>query len=234
MDENILIKNAKIVDEGSIVEGDVLIRKGIIERIDPSISLPVGTRLILADNQYLLPGAIDTHVHFRDPGLTDKADFATESAAAVAGGVTSVIDMPNTLPPTLTPELLEEKFGIAAQKSSVNYSFMIGASESNLEDILRADPARVAAVKVFFGSSTGDMALKPSNVCSFPRPCSLPRIAKTMPGSPKTWPKPGKNSGKTFPRRCTPGSATRRPACEAPRQRSIWLKRPAHACTCCT
>lgn len=160
MDENILIKNAKIVDEGSIVEGDVLIRKGIIERIDPSISLPVGTRLILADNQYLLPGAIDTHVHFRDPGLTDKADFATESAAAVAGGVTSVIDMPNTLPPALTPELLEEKFGIAAQKSSVNYSFMIGASERNLEDILRADPARVAAVKVFFGSSTGDMALK--------------------------------------------------------------------------
>lgn len=96
--ENILIKNANIVDSGTIRQSDVFIRNGIIERIDPSISLSPGTRLIAADNLYLIPGVIDTHVHFRDPGLTHKGDFATESAAAAAGGVTSVIDMPNTVP----------------------------------------------------------------------------------------------------------------------------------------
>lgn len=160
MDENILIKAAKVVDGGTIAENDVFIRNGVIERIDPSISLSPGTRLIQADNRYLIPGAIDTHVHFRDPGLTEKADFATESAAAVAGGVTSVIDMPNTVPPAVTPELLEEKFAVAAEKSMVNYSFMIGASEDNLDDILRADPRRVAAVKLFFGSSTGGMVVR--------------------------------------------------------------------------
>ena len=163
MDENILIKNAKIVDAGSVYESDVFIKNGVIERIDPSISLYPGTRLIQADNKFLIPGAIDTHVHFRDPGLIQHGDFATESAAAVAGGVTSVIDMPNTNPPAVTPELLEEKFAMAARKSSVNYSFMIGATEHNVEDILRADTNRVAAVKVFFGSSTGDMAVKDSS-----------------------------------------------------------------------
>ena len=120
MDENILIKNAKIVDAGSVYESDVFIKNGVIERIDPSISLYPGTRLIQADNKFLIPGAIDTHVHFRDPGLIQKGDFATESAAAVAGGVTSVIDMPNTNPPAVTPELLEEKFAMAARKSSAN------------------------------------------------------------------------------------------------------------------
>lgn len=182
-----------------------MIRKGIIERIDPSISLPVGTRLILADNQYLLPGAIDTHVHFRDPGLTDKADFATESTAAVVGGVTSVIDMPNTLPPALTPELLEEKFGIAAQKSSVNYSFMIGASENNLEDILRADPARVAAVKVFFGSSTGDMALKDPEAIERLFVSSPLLIAAHCEDDARDRRKPGQSReefGEDIPRRC--------------------------------
>ena len=160
MDENILIKAAKLVDGGSINECDVFIRNGIIERIDPSISLSPGTHLIQADNRYLIPGVIDTHVHFRDPGMNEKADFATESAAAVVGGVTSVIDMPNTLPAAVTPELIEEKFDMAAEKSMVNYSFMIGASQDNLDDILRADPRRVAAVKLFFGSSTGDMAVR--------------------------------------------------------------------------
>ena len=130
--ENILIKNANIVDSGTIRQSDVFIRNGIIERIDPSISLSPGTRLIAADNLYLIPGVIDTHVHFRDPGLTHKGDFATESAAAAAGGVTSVIDMPNTVPAAVTPELLDEKFAIAAKTSSVNYSFMIGASKDQI------------------------------------------------------------------------------------------------------
>ncbi len=157
--ENILIKNANIVDSGTTRQSDVFIRNGIIERIDPSISLSPGTRLIAADNLYLIPGVIDTHVHFRDPGLTHKGDFATESAAAAAGGVTSVIDMPNTVPAAVTPELLDEKFAIAAKTSSVNYSFMIGASKDNIDDILRADITRVAAVKLFLGSSTGDMGV---------------------------------------------------------------------------
>ena len=160
MDENILIKNAKIVDGDSVRESDVFIRKGIIEKIDPSISLYPGTRLIQADNQYLLPGVIDTHVHFREPGMVKKGDFATESAAAAAGGVTSVIDMPNTSPHAVTPEIVEEKFAVAARKSAVNYSFMIGATENNLDDILRADSRRIAAIKLFLGSSTGNMAVK--------------------------------------------------------------------------
>ncbi|MDD4820507.1 MAG: amidohydrolase family protein, partial [Flavobacteriales bacterium] len=158
--ENILIKNATIVDSGQTIQADVFIKDGIIEKIDSSISLYPNTKLIMADNQYILPGVIDTHVHFREPGMTNKGTFASESAAAVAGGVTTVVDMPNTIPSATTPELIENKYAIAEKSSLVNYSFMIGATDKNIDDILRLDPRRIAAVKVFLGSSTGNLCIK--------------------------------------------------------------------------
>ncbi len=157
---NHLIHNATIVNEGTIREGDVYI-------VDGRIVLPDSKALqnskfeiqntIEATGLLLLPGIIDTHVHFREPGLTEKADIESESRAAVAGGVTSFIDMPNTKPQTTTMELLEEKVALAAEKSVANYGFMLGATNSNINDILEADPTKYAAIKLFLGSSTGDM-----------------------------------------------------------------------------
>ena len=154
--QSILIKNADIVNEGVIFPGDVLIRSGRIDRIDSSISADADI-VIDAKGKALLPGMIDCHVHFREPGLTHKGDMASESAAAVAGGVTSVMEMPNTNPPTVTNERLEEKFAIATGKMSTNYSFYLGASLSNIDEIKAVDPRNVCGVKVYMGSSTGDM-----------------------------------------------------------------------------
>lgn len=153
-----LIKNAKIVNEGKIVEGDVLIKGELIEEVASSISAKsADVSIIDAEGNYLLPGAIDDQVHFREPGLTHKATIATESRAAVAGGITSFIEMPNTAPQTTTLEALEEKFQIAANTSSANYSFMFGGTNDNLEEILKVDPKTVAGLKLFLGSSTGNM-----------------------------------------------------------------------------
>ncbi len=154
--QSILIKNADIVNEGRSFAGDVLIRHGRIDRIDSHISADADI-VIDAAGKALLPGMIDCHVHFREPGLTQKGDMATESAAAVAGGVTSVMEMPNTSPPTITNERLEEKFAIAAEKMATNYSFYLGASLNNLDEIKAVDRANVCGVKVYMGSSTGDM-----------------------------------------------------------------------------
>ncbi|MBC8205861.1 MAG: dihydroorotase [Kiritimatiellales bacterium] len=153
---SILIKNADIVNEGVIFSGDVLIRNGRIDRIDSSISAEADI-VIDASGKALLPGMIDCHVHFREPGLTQKGDMTTESAAAVAGGVTSVMEMPNTNPPAVTNKRLEEKFSIAAEKMTTNYSFYLGASLNNLDEIKAVDRANVCGVKVYMGSSTGDM-----------------------------------------------------------------------------
>ena len=152
----ILIKNAKIVNEEKIFEGDVLITGERIERIGTSLSHPAAA-VIDASGKYLLPGAIDDQVHFREPGLTHKADIHSESRAAVAGGVTSFMEMPNTVPNTLTQQLLEEKYIIASRKSPANYSFFMGASNDNMEEVLRTDREKVCGIKIFMGSSTGNM-----------------------------------------------------------------------------
>lgn len=159
----ILIKNAKIVNEGTIFEGDVLIEDQFIVEIAETISAKSATtKIIDAEGNYLIPGAIDDQVHFREPGLTHKGDIASESRAAVAGGITSYIEQPNTVPNAVTQELLEEKYQIAASKSFANYSFMMGGTNDNLEEILKTNPRNVAGLKLFLGSSTGDMLVDSS------------------------------------------------------------------------
>lgn len=153
-----IIKNAKIVNEGIIFESDVLIEEDLISEIAPTINVKsTHTKVIDAKGLYLLPGLIDDQVHFREPGLTHKATIETESRAAIAGGITSFIEMPNTVPQTTTINLLEEKFEIAKQTSWANYSFMFGGTNDNLDEILKVDPQKVAGLKLFLGSSTGNM-----------------------------------------------------------------------------
>ncbi|MBZ4043428.1 dihydroorotase [Flavobacterium hibisci] len=154
----ILIKNAKIVNEGTIFEGDVLIENDLIVEVADSISLKSSDcKVIDAEGNYLIPGAIDDQVHFREPGLTHKGDIESESRAAVAGGITSFIEQPNTVPNAVTQEILEDKYQIASQKSFANYSFMMGATNDNLEEVLKTNPKNVAGIKIFLGSSTGNM-----------------------------------------------------------------------------
>lgn len=154
----ILIKNAKIVNEGAIFEGDVLIEDKFIVEIAESISAKSSdVKIIDAAGNYLIPGAIDDQVHFREPGLTHKGDIESESKAAIAGGITSFIEQPNTVPNAVTQELLEQKYEIAAQKSFANYSFMMGGTNDNLEEVLKTNPRNVAGIKLFLGSSTGNM-----------------------------------------------------------------------------
>ncbi|MDT0647011.1 dihydroorotase [Zunongwangia sp. F260] len=156
--KKVLIKNAKIVNEGKIKEGDVFIEEGIIVEIAESISAKSPDVIIYdAEGNYLLPGLIDDQVHFREPGLTHKESIETGSRAAVAGGITSFIEMPNTLPQTTTIELLEEKFQLAKESSYANYSFMFGGTNDNLDEIVKIDPKTTAALKLFLGSSTGNM-----------------------------------------------------------------------------
>ncbi|RIA19363.1 dihydroorotase [Ectopseudomonas oleovorans] len=152
-----LIRNARLVNEGRVFEADLRIRHGRIDAIASSLAHLPGEGLLDAAGQYLLPGMIDDQVHFRDPGAPHKGSFATESRAAVAGGITSVMDMPNTSPPTLTLEALEAKEHRAASCSRVNYGFHFGVSHDNLDTVAALDPNRVAAVKVFMGASTGNM-----------------------------------------------------------------------------
>ena len=155
----IIIKNATVVNEGSRQIADVLIREGRIEKIAAHIDYSGAAREINAEGKWLLPGVIDDQVHFREPGLTHKATIATESAAAVAGGVTSFMEMPNTNPPALTQELLEDKYAIASAVSPANYSFFMGVSNDNVEEVLRTNQKKdsVCGVKIFMGSSTGNM-----------------------------------------------------------------------------
>jgi len=158
MNQSVLIKNARVVNEGLIERLDVLIVADFIQEIGPSISpKSTNTRVIDADGLYLMPGMIDDQVHFREPGLTHKATIGSESKAAVAGGITSFIEMPNTIPQATTMEKVEEKFAIAAKSSWANYSFMLGGTNDNLEDLIHADPSKVAGIKLFLGSSTGNM-----------------------------------------------------------------------------
>jgi dihydroorotase len=154
---NTLIKGAKIVNENKVFVGDVLIEGNHIKQIGTVISVSDDVEIINAEGKYLIPGMIDDQVHFREPGLTHKANIATESKAAVAGGITSFIEMPNTVPQATTQKLLADKFETAAKTSYANYSFMFGGTNDNLEELLKTNPRDVAGIKLFLGSSTGNM-----------------------------------------------------------------------------
>jgi dihydroorotase len=151
------IKNTRIVNEGKITEADVLIDHGIIAKIDPHIQLDGSVSEINGEHRILMPGIIDDQVHFREPGYTHKACIASESAAAIAGGVTSFMEMPNTHPPALTIDLLEQKYEIARNTAYANYSFFMGASNDNVDEIKKVNPKNICGVKIFMGSSTGNM-----------------------------------------------------------------------------
>lgn len=158
-----LIRNAHLINEGQIFLADVFIQNGIIAQIGNSIDVKAD-KIIDAKGKYLMPGVIDDQVHFREPGLTHKAELYTESKAAIAGGITSFMEMPNTKPQTLTQELLEQKYQRAKEVSLANYSFFMGASNDNLEEVLKTDPKTVGAIKIFMGSSTGNMLVDDKSV----------------------------------------------------------------------
>ena len=169
--QNYLIKNISIVNEGQIQQGDVLIKSGRIESILPQIAQTSTDVIeINGEGKFLLPGAIDDQVHFREPGLTHKATIYTEAKAAVAGGVTSFMEMPNTVPPAFTQELLEDKYAIAARTSLGNYSFYMGTSNANADEVLKtnAKKKQVCGVKIFMGASTGNLLVDD--------PCTLDKI----------------------------------------------------------
>ena len=157
MNDKTLIKNVRLVNEGSVSEGDLLIDNGRISRIDRVIAADHSMEVIDADGAWLLPGMIDDQVHFREPGLTYKAGIWSESRAAAAGGITSFMEMPNTNPATVTLEALEDKYAIGAEKSLVNYSFYLGATNDNLDVIRALQPGKAAGIKIFMGASTGNM-----------------------------------------------------------------------------
>ena len=157
MSETYLIKAGTLVNEGKVSHQDVLIRNECIEQVEESLEPKINYKEINAAGKHLFPGVIDDQVHFREPGLTQKGEIYTEAKAAVAGGVTSFMEMPNVQPQTLTQSLLEEKYEIGRKKSLANFSFYMGASNENLEEVMKTDPRQVCGVKVFMGSSTGDM-----------------------------------------------------------------------------
>lgn len=157
--QNYLIRNTQIVNEGQVYGSDILIKDGLIDKIAPQISINHGLTEINGEGLYLIPGVIDDQVHFREPGLTHKANIHSESRAAVAGGTTSFMEMPNTIPPVFTQDLLEQKYAIGAASSLANYSFFMGTSNDNHEEVLRTNDKRtsVCGIKIFMGSSTGGL-----------------------------------------------------------------------------
>jgi len=164
--ETIAIRNARIINEGLDFEGNVLLKQGRIWQISSLQKLPVADRVIDLKGDLLLPGLIDDQVHFREPGLTHKADIRSESLAAVAGGVTTYMEMPNTVPGATTVELLEQKYSRAAEVSAANYSFFMGTTNDNLDEIRKVDFSRVCGLKIFMGSSTGNMLVDDSHTLS--------------------------------------------------------------------
>ena len=161
-----LIKNALCVNEGKINTADVLVKNGRIEKIAASISVPYQIAETDASGLYLMPGVIDDQVHFREPGLTHKADIGSESKAAVAGGITTFMEMPNTKPAATTLQLLEEKYAIASRTSYANYSFFMGTTNENYDDLMRMNGRNICGLKIFMGSSTGNMLVDNENVLS--------------------------------------------------------------------
>ncbi|MEW9906321.1 MAG: dihydroorotase [Candidatus Symbiodolus clandestinus] len=157
MTASFLIKGATLVNEGRVNEADLLIQQGRIQQIAPTITAPRGTQIVEATGKYLLPGLIDDQVHFREPGFPSKGNIASESRAAVAGGITSFMEMPNVNPPTITRQALEDKYVRAAASSVANYSFYLGATADNLDEIQRLQPGQTCGIKIFMGASTGDL-----------------------------------------------------------------------------
>ncbi len=164
MSNTLLILNALVVNEGKITPADIFIKDGLIEQIGSNLSHLKTKKVIDATGKYLLPGVIDDQVHFREPGLTHKASIATEARAAVAGGTTSFMEMPNTVPNALSQSLLEDKYSIAANSSVANYSFFMGASNDNYEEAMRTDIKNICGLKIFMGSSTGNMLVDNAQV----------------------------------------------------------------------
>lgn len=174
MSQTTVIRNARLVNEGQITESDVLLKDGRIEKIAGSIQTPAGAEVVDANGRHLLPGMIDDQVHFREPGLTHKGNFYTESRAAIAGGVTSYMEMPNSKPPTTNREQLEWKYARAAETSAANFGFYFGATNDNIEDIRALDPAMACGVKVFMGASTGNMLVdNESTLAAIFRDCPI-------------------------------------------------------------
>jgi len=171
--DSLIIKNAKVVNEGRITERDVLIRAGRIERVGSELAVTEADRVLDAAGRYLLPGFIDDQVHFREPGLTHKGDMATESAAAVAGGITSFMEMPNVKPATTNREALADKYLRAAGRARANYAFYLGGTNDNIEEIRRLEPSEACGIKVFMGASTGNMLVD--------EPAALERIFADAP-----------------------------------------------------
>lgn len=161
---DIILKNASIVNEGKIIEGDILVKGQRIEKIEGTIHNDGNAQEINCEGLTIMPGVIDDQVHFREPGLTHKAEIYTEAKAAVAGGVTSYMEMPNVNPQTLTQKLLAEKYELGRQKSLANYSFYMGTSNENIEEVLKTDPKTVCGLKIFMGSSTGNMLVDDETV----------------------------------------------------------------------
>jgi dihydroorotase len=157
--KNYIINNAKIINEGKITEASICIENGLISKIENHPIFKEGYTIIDASGLHLLPGLIDDQVHFREPGLTHKGNIYSESKAAVAGGITSFMEMPNTVPSAVTIDLLEEKYKIGSATSLANYSFFMGTTNTNLDELLRLDPLKVCGVKIFMGSSTGNMVV---------------------------------------------------------------------------
>lgn len=167
MREYTLIKNGIIVNQGQKFIGSILIKGEKIEHIykgEVPYNIINQSKIITAKNKLVLPGIIDVHVHFREPGLTQKANIYTESRAAVSGGITSFMEMPNTIPPTTTNELLEQKFELASKKSLANYSFYLGATNDNINEIIKINPKNVCGIKIFMGASTGNMMVDDDNL----------------------------------------------------------------------
>lgn len=167
--KKLLLKNANIFSQNRIIQGDLLTDGPFIERLGGEIPAPAGAEVIDCHGMLALPGLIDEHVHFRDPGMPQKATIRSESRAALLGGTTSFMDMPNTNPPTTTCKALEDKLGVAARDSAANYAFYLGATEDNLEELKRADPSRYAAIKIYMGATTGNLLLddEPSLIKAF-------------------------------------------------------------------
>ena len=157
MNKSTVIRNARLVNEGQVIESDVLLKNGRIEKIANGMQAPADADIVDANGRHLLPGMIDDQVHFREPGLTHKGDFYSESRAAIAGGVTSYMEMPNSKPPTTNVEQLEWKYARAAETSAANYGFYFGATNDNIENIRALDPSQACGLKVFMGASTGNM-----------------------------------------------------------------------------
>jgi dihydroorotase len=174
MSQTTVIRNAQLVNEGEITESDVLLKDGRIEKIAGSIQTPTGAEVVDANGRHLLPGMIDDQVHFREPGLTHKGNFYTESRAAIAGGVTSYMEMPNSKPPTTNREQLEWKYARAAETSAANFGFYFGATNDNIEAIRALDPTMACGVKVFMGASTGNMLVdNESTLAAIFRDCPI-------------------------------------------------------------